>query len=289
MKILLLGGKGFVGSALTKLYPHNFVIADKNNIPPIDLTGDISGVFTRDIDVVIHLADINPHSKCAISMDAYDFYNNNVLSTLNVIKCLKQFKIKHIIYLSTSHVYGCGLDFGESSPLNPPNYYVDTKICCENMIRDYCKDSNTVYQILRVSSVSGALNDKFRTKSICAEDHLIANLIKNNINEGKTVIYNPGIIRDYIHIKDLCKCINACVVSDKSGVYNVGSGVATSVRILTSTIQKQMGYINTIYRNSQVKMLLNTISNNLFLATFDVSLDYTLDDIIKDTISFYQK
>lgn len=288
MKIMLVGGLGFIGKSYRMMYDDEYIIVDyKHETSNYILDAskdDISCAFNKDIDVVIMLADINAYSNHS----AMDYYSNNIYSTINVIKNLKKFKIKHIIYLSTSKVYGNGLNFSESSPVSPYDAYTNTKICCENAVKDYCLENNTVYQILRVSSVNGAILDRYITKSICSEDHLISNLAKGYYLEKKTVIQSPSIVRDYIHIKDLCTCINLCANSSISGIFNVGSGVATTSYDVANEFYRQTGYNGAIFKNEN-NYINNTINTLKFFRMFEIRLNYTLKDIVQDVLTFYRK
>lgn len=288
MKTMLIGGSGFIGSSFLNLYDFDSIVIDKvsyqNKTVGVDITSDkLEDYFTRDIDVIIHLADSNLYDK---NLGMFDYYNN-VIGTLNIVKCMKKYKIKHIIYLSTSHVYGEGSGFDESSSLSPYNTYLNTKIACENIIKDYCVENSSIYQILRVSSVSGCINNNYITKSISYQQgHLISTLIDNYFKQNRTTIANPRIVRDYIHIKDLCECIHKCIESKISGIFNVGTGISTDVTALVEKIRKQTGEISVIYNNKDIPAITNTVNNSLFCREFDMDFKYNLDSIIADCLTY---
>ena len=287
MKVMLIGGAGFIGSAFKSLYDYQYITIDlRNSDFKLDIVNsDIDTAFSRDIDVVIILAETGSKGDYT----AVDYYNNNINGVLNIIKTVNKFNIKHIVYLSTSHVYGNGLNFTESSVPNPLNAYGRSKLSCEGIVKDFCFDNNIVYQILRLSSVNGAINNKFITQSICDDRHLISKLAEGYFKETKTVISNPNITRDYIHIKDLCACLNACLTSKVSGIFNVGSGVPTTSYVLATEFKNHTGYNGAVFRNTVLQLLSNTVNINEFQRMFDVQLEYSLNDIIKDTLEYYRR
>lgn len=289
---MIVGGSGFVGTAFLSMYDFDAVIADKisyqNKTATVDITTDsFDDYFSRDIDAIVHLADVNTHNSHA---GMYDFYSNNVSGTLNIVKNMKKYNIKHIVFLSTSQVYGNGEHFTEFSAVSPCNAYLNTKVTCENIIKDYCRETGAVYQILRASSISGCINEGYLSKSVAFPgNHLISNLILNYFKQNRTVIKNSKIVRDYIHVKDVCECINKCLLSKERGIFNIGSGISTNVQSLVDKIKKQTGEMNVVYKNESIPVMKNSVNCELFNRNFDMQVKYNLDDIIHDCLAYGRK
>ena len=296
MKILITGSQGLIGKSFRALYSnYEYNVLDYSRIDydssinkafNVDLTtDDLSNAFSN-VDVVIHLADLNPRS--AEHITAFNYYNNNVNSTLNIIKNIEQNHIKHIIFISTSQIYGDGINFEENSMPNPLSTYAKSKLSCENIIKDFCNDNHVTYQILRAGSVAGAIIDKSITKSLCSEHHLISNIAKCSIKGTNATVLNPNILRTYIHIEDLCKAIDACINSNSSGIFNLGAYAASS-HMIANEFRKQTGIECVLFKYENTELLHNTITCNLFNSTFGVEFSHNIDKMIKDSLTFYRK
>ena len=159
MNIAVTGSKGFIGTYLCKELKKKkieFIELDYSN------GYDISKINTLDkikkFDILIHLA-----AKTFIPSslnNSYDFFYNNIISTLNVLELCKKFNSK-IIFPST-YVYGAPkyLPINENHPINVSNTYTHSKLICEELCKSYNRDSSIDVKILRLFNVYGKNQNK---------------------------------------------------------------------------------------------------------------------------------
>lgn len=116
---------------------------------------------------------------------------------------------------------------------NPSNIYGTTKLCQENLVRNWAQSFNVDSYVLRLQNVYGAgqsLTNPYTGVLI----HFLRSL-----SEGKTVrIYeNGGITRDFVHVSDIASAIQACIEGKgAAGVYDIGSGERLTLQAVAGQI-----------------------------------------------------
>lgn len=202
-----LFGQGFIGSYYADLFPCQ--VNDRNNLIP----------ELKDVLYMISTVD-NYHVKTNPYIDI-----DTNLTTL--IRVLENWRQKHtggvFNFASSWFVYGdTDLPAREDSHCDPKGFYSITKRTAEQLLISYCETYGLKYRILRFANVLGP-GDKKASKKKNAVTFMI-NEMKNNrpIN-----VYDRGdFIRDYIHVKDLCRAVNLVVESGElNTIYNIGNGV----------------------------------------------------------------
>jgi len=228
MKILITGGLGYIGSHISHLIGNKAVIIDnlsntslnyKKKLPLAKVyindvnTRSLKKIFLENkIIGVVHLASLKAVNE-SISKPL-DYYEQNVISTIDLLKCMENFNINKLIFSSSATVYGNKnkSPLKENMMLNSVNPYGSTKICIEQLIQDYCKSNKKFKAIsLRYFNPLGA--DKIAGLSDQPKGvpqnilPVLINSIKNNKtfkifgNDYQTP--DGTCIRDYIHVKDL--------------------------------------------------------------------------------------
>jgi len=151
-------------------------------------------------DMVIHLAAqagvrysvINPHA----------YINSNMLGFLNILECCKQFNIKHLVYASSSSVYGMNKEetFSTSDAVDHPiSLYAATKRSNELMAHVYSNMYGLPVTGLRFFTVYGPWG----------RPDMALSLFTKAILEGKPIdVYNNGnMLRDFTYIDDIVEGI----------------------------------------------------------------------------------
>ena len=266
MKFLITGGAGYIGTNLANyLLSNNYevIIIDSLELGNKDLVpkkaklylGDLRNkeevekVFSENkIDAVFHLA---AYSSVQESMEVpYKYFNNNIISTLNLLDAMIKFKVKYLVFSSSAAVYGdskkCPIN--ESQPLLPNNIYGQTKKITEEILKWYDKIYNIKFVSLRYFNVAGAdygVGEKRKN-----ETHLIPLLLKVALGKLKhfTLFGNDyptrdgTAIRDYIHITDLSKAhllsFDYLKNNNKSEVFNLGSNNGKSVKEIIDLVKQ---------------------------------------------------
>lgn len=277
MSILVTGGAGYIGShtAVELLDAgENIIILDNfsNSSPEvldkikqitkkdfkfykIDLLDEnaLDKVFEENnIDEVIHFAGLKAVGESVEK--PIEYYNNNITGTLNLLKVMKKYNCKKIVFSSSATVYGNPktLPIKEDFPLSTTNPYGATKLMIEQILQDVnVADKDFRIAILRYFNPIGA-----HKSGLIGE---VPNGIPNNImpyivrvavgkyNEltvfGKDYDTEDGTgVRDYIHVVDLAKGHLSALkkIRENSGVqiYNLGTGRGYSVLELVKTFEK---------------------------------------------------
>ncbi len=264
--ILLTGGTGFIGShvavELLQL-GYNVVIFDNlsnSKIEVLDrvevITGkrpsfvkldlcnyeDLDKAFKMyRIDSVIHFAGLKSVGESVTK--PLDTYENNLVSTINLIKVMSTHGVKNLIFSSSATVYSSAKHFpvSEETPTIAINPYGNTKKIIEEILSDITiADNEWSITILRYFNPAGA-----HSSGLIGED---PNGIPTNLFPIITGVANRKYdrikvfgndyptkdgtcIRDYIHVVDLAKGHVAALTNTLNGynVFNLGSGVGYSV------------------------------------------------------------
>jgi UDP-glucose 4-epimerase len=271
--ILVTGGCGYIGS-------HTLIELHDNNIPFISIDDlrrssqtqldNISRLIPNFTNHKIDICDLNSLEQLFVGNEitgvihfaAYKsvdesvktpllYYDNNINSLLNLLKCCDKFNVKDFIFSSSCSVYGNlkELPVTEESPLSKAESpYGNTKQICEEILTDYSKKSNMNIIILRYFNPvgchdSGLIGDQHRESVI--------NMICKSYSENKVFnIYGNDYetkdgtcIRDYIHVSDLASAHVSSLIylknqSSQFSIFNVGTGGGLSVLELLVNFEK---------------------------------------------------
>ena len=276
MSILVTGGAGYIGShTVVELLNmgKDVVIVDNlsnSSILVLDRIKEITGkrpefyqidisnkellrnVFEKEkIEAVIHFAGFKAVGESVKYPVMY--YENNIMSTLSLIEIMTEYDVKKIVFSSSATVYGINnpSPLVEKMPISATNPYGYTKVMLEQILKDvYVADSDWSIALLRYFNPIGA-----HESGMIGENPLG---IPNNLmpfiaqvavgkrqelsvfgNDYDTV--DGTGVRDYIHVVDLAlghiKALEKISESKKVHIYNLGSGVGTSVLELIKTFE----------------------------------------------------
>ncbi|MEX1188542.1 MAG: NAD-dependent epimerase/dehydratase family protein [Bacteroidia bacterium] len=257
-RILILGGNGFIGLNLSASLienGHEIVCADRamppkkgKSIPLNQLEykiGDLADLsflhslfYSEPYDWVIHLA-------CSLipSSNYSDFIRErelNITGGFELIQSMRNSGSKKLLFFSTGGaIYGNnGQDLNdEDSALIPLNYYAYSKLLMEEYIQLEARLSGLEYMIVRPSNPYGAGQNLFGRQG------LIAVTLGKLISQENPQVWGDGsVIRDYLHISDLCNSIDKLISKGKlNEIYNIGSGIGYSVNEVMKVIQTATG------------------------------------------------
>lgn len=250
-KILVTGGAGFIGSHLADslVEKGNFVFVIDNlstglkeNVnekavfykADIRDVGEISKIFKKEkFDYVFHCAaQINVRHSIENPLEDA---KTNILGSLNIIEnCVKN-NVKKIIFSSTGGaIYGadCKIPSSETEIAKPESPYGIAKLTIENYLDFYKKIYGLDYAALRYSNVYGPRQNSNREAGVIS-------IFMNNIFSGKQLVINGSgnQTRDFIYVKDVVRA-NLFSLKGLSGIYNVGTGIETSVNDIVEMIDK---------------------------------------------------
>jgi UDP-glucose 4-epimerase len=253
MKILILGGNGFIGSNLVdKLLfeGHNVRVFDKSKenyrkeLSEVDYHyGDFGNrvllsKVLEDIDVVIHLISTTL-PKTSNDDPIFDI-NSNVIETLFLLKQCVNYNVKKIVFTSSGGtIYGVP-EFNpiiESHPTNPICSYGISKLAIEKYLFFFKEIHNLDYVILRPSNPYG-----IRQNPRGIQGAITVFLSKILKNEPINVWGDGNVVRDYIYIEDLVNAIYSSIIcKTNSKIFNIGSGQGYSLKEILLLMKKVTG------------------------------------------------
>ena len=255
--IIITGGAGYIGQALSwYLYKKNYlpIIIDRSSQKKIKKKnskyGKVFNINIRDIDKILRKYKCDTIIHCASNNIVWEsknnpikYYKSNVSDTIDMLCKAEKYKIKKIIYASSSSVYGSidvSKKINEETPLNPSSCYGRTKKINEDIIKDFSNSYGFKYVFLRLFNVSGAIleNDfkhgpkKNSTTAIARavtwgknkknSKYIITSTKKNKINSNNTPV------RDFTHVLDIAQAFYKSLVylnkNKKNNEFNIGSG-----------------------------------------------------------------
>ncbi len=148
-KVLITGGAGFLGCHLSRELlkkGYEVTIFDKSGLEAKDLIGKVNEVKgdIRDkikIEGAIrnHLYIVHAAAALPIQRTKETIYSINITGTKNVLEASLKNKIKRVVFISSTAVYGVPkhLPEKENSPLDPIGYYGESKVAAENLCKKY--------------------------------------------------------------------------------------------------------------------------------------------------------
>tara|TARA_B100000963_G_scaffold358958_1_gene384925 strand:- start:7107 stop:8105 length:999 start_codon:yes stop_codon:yes gene_type:complete len=282
-KILIIGGCGFIGHNLAlKLKKENYIVSivdslGVNNLKTVrenDITNkklykkilenrikllkkNKIKIFIKDAkdkkiiqtykkikpSIVIHLAAVSHANKS--NKEPQNTFENSILSLQNSLEYCRKEKQTHIIYLSSSMVYGNfdGKKVKENTVLKPIGIYANLKFAGELMIKSYNQIFDLKYTIIRPSALYGERCVSRRVGQIFIENALNKKIISiNGTGEEKL---------DFTYIDDLMRGIILCVKKKNSinQTFNITFGNAKKINSLLKILKAEFPKVKVKYKN----------------------------------------
>lgn len=321
MKILVLGGAGYIGSHFVKLAlnkKHEVIVIDNlstghrqslpNNIK--FYLGDI-----RDSDLLEKVFSENYFDACvhfsAFSLvgesmeNPLKYFDNNVIGAIRLVEKMVKYQVKNIVFSSTAAVYGSHkeMPLTEEFKTEPTNPYGESKLFMEKIFKWSDKAYGIKYVSLRYFNVAGAAKDSTIGEDHNPETHLIPIVLQ--VPQGKrdflTIFGNDyntfdgTCIRDYIHVEDLAdahlKALDYLLNFKTSNIFNLGSQsgysnleiLETARKVTKHEIPAKIGD----RRPGDPDKLIASNQKAKNILSWEVKHD--IDEIISSAWNFYQK
>lgn len=265
-RVLVTGGAGYIGSHMMKVLVeanHEAVALDNLSSGHADAVcfGELVVADLRDqdsikeilrngqFDTVMHFAGSIEVSESMANPAKY--YQNNVVSTMNLANAMREEGCKKLIFSSTAAVYGAkgSVPIDETSATHPSSVYGRTKLMAEEFLRDFQSAYGMRVATLRYFNAAGADPDGLLGERHNPETHLIPLAIRSALeSHGSISIFGDDYdtpdgtcIRDYVHVTDLCYAhLLAMQYLDESGScnLNLGLGYGFSVLEIIEAVEK---------------------------------------------------
>ena len=294
MKILILGGCGYIGTKLTNdLLRKNFKITVYdtqwfgNYLKPHKnlkvIRGDIRSIndkIFKEKNTVIHLANIA--NDPSVDLNPVLSWDVNVLSLLNILNKCKENKIKHFLYSSSGSVYGVKKQkkVTEDLSLVPISTYNKTKMVAERVLSSFRND--LICHIIRPATVCG-YSQRMRF------DVSVNNLTIQAMKNKKINVFGGDQIRPNVNINDISRIFQHFIINKKKikpGFYNAGFENLSILKIAKIISKLTGAKINIIEDNNDPRSY-RLDSSKLLKTGFKPT--YGVKDAVQDLINMYNK
>ena len=228
--ILITGGTGFIGSAVSKeliskghkVKLLDLVIGKKNENDSNFYSGSILDPYL--VSTVIRGCDYVVHLAAALGVRRTEYRRLeclyiNIQGTVNILEACVKENIKKIVFASSSEIYGNQnkVPIREDSPVNPISNYAITKLVGEEYLRAYYDNYQLSYSIVRFFNVYGVeQRDAF----------VLPKFVRSVCENKPPVIYGDGKqVRSFCYVSDAAKGIVAALFNKNSNgeIYNIGN------------------------------------------------------------------
>ncbi|MFB0946370.1 MAG: UDP-glucose 4-epimerase GalE [Spirosomataceae bacterium] len=333
MNILVTGGAGFIGSHTvvelvnaghTPIIIDNFDNSEKSALQGIkNIIGKEVKCYEEDcrnqaaveeimksenIDGVIHFAAYKAVGESV--QNPIKYYENNLTSTLTLLKAMRNQDVKNLVFSSSCTVYGepDTIPVTEETPRKPATSpYGNTKAMCEDFLRDTITSGEDMRLLsLRYFNPVGAHpSAEIGELPTGVPSNLVPFITQTaaGIREKLTVFGNdyPTVdgtnIRDFIHVVDLAKAHVAAfeLLATKDAAYydifNVGTGEGNTVLQLITAFEKvnnlKLNYEIGPRRPGDVEKIYGDVSKAAKLMNWQT--EKTLEDSMQDAWRWEKK
>ena len=304
-KILITGGTGMVGIALTKLLLEEeakITVVTLDDFNPFDervncIKKDLRHFqncveVCKDQDYIFHLAGIKGSPAVALKQPA-SFFVPTVLFNTALLQAAYEAKPKHILYTSSVGVYSPAEIFHEDDvwktfPSENDRWAGWAKRMGELQMEAYkVEDNFDDFSIIRPANIYGPY-DNFDKKNSMVVPSLIRRALES---ENELVVWGDGSsIRDFVYCEDVARGMLHAVNNKISEPLNIGSGTGISIKNLVEVIVKNLPEEKKIEikwdtsKPSGDKVRIMSMER---ATKYNFKAATTLEDGIKATINWY--
>ncbi|MBI4029426.1 MAG: NAD-dependent epimerase/dehydratase family protein [Candidatus Blackburnbacteria bacterium] len=241
MRILVIGGAGFIGSAVV-----SYIQSKEHAVDIMDLKRPQEGWLPMDIrDKTLLTTDLSSYdiimifaavtSQLEFQKNPEDSFSTNATGLSNVLEACKRSKVKKVLFASSAAVYGNSRKrMSEEDPYKPNNMYAASKVIGEYLVNAYIQKGYFDGVILRYFNTYGiGENAKGDYKSI------ISIFLEDIRTKGEVLVYGDGEQRrDFINVKDVAR-ITFELAMKHTGTFNVGTGESFQWNTILDYLQGQ--------------------------------------------------
>ncbi len=252
-RALVTGGTGFVGANLARrlvALGHDVHLLVRPRHESWRLAGlparvriheaeladaDGVGAVAREVaaEWVFHLA---AHGAYSFQKDVHEMVRTNVVGTVNLVEATRAVGFEAFVHAGSSSEYG----FQDHSPSEderpePNSDYAATKLAASQFCRHVARRDALRIVTLRLYSVYGPYEDPRR---------LLPTLIERGRQGTLPPLVDPQVARDFVYVDDVCEAFILAAERpqpEAGGIYNVGSGVQTSLREVVDLARRVLG------------------------------------------------
>jgi len=276
-KLTVMGAKGFIGSRFCEMFPEETIPLEKYDFIP------------RSNNILYLISTIDNYN---IHKDLHIDIDTNLKTLMNMLENVDSGMT--INFVSSWFVYGQNdnLPFKEDvTNCNPTGFYSITKFAAEKMLVSFCETFDIKYRIFRLANVLG-VGDKKISKQKNALQFLIKEIVKGN---DVPLYYGGNVLRDYIHVDDVCSAIKLCIEKSKPNqIINIGTGIPYLFsEIIKYAIVYSKSSSNIIdiepTQFHNIVQVKNSYLDITKLENLGFKRIHKMESIIKELVDFYKK
>ena len=248
MKVLVLGGFGFIGAHVVGLLlarghqvrvlewpgrrPHEFVLPRWNDVELLEgdfLDAEAVSAALQGVEVVVHLVStVLPEQSNENPI--YDI-ETNLVGTVRMLSLARRHRVRKVVFSSSGGtIYGRAqsIPITEDHCTEPLCSYGITKLAVEKYLELSRQLGQLEYVVLRCSNPYGEGQDGNRPQGAVG-------VFLSRLTQGKPInIWGDGLAtRDFVYVKDVAEAfVLATEMDTQSRVFNIGSGRGTSLNEL---------------------------------------------------------
>lgn len=304
MRVLVTGGAGFIASHIVDELidlNHDVCIIDnlssgsrknintearfyKCDIKEVDKLKLIFEVERPEV-VIHHAAQIDVQTS--FEKPAFDA-ESNIVGTINILECCREFGIRKIIYPSSAAVYGDPkyLPLDEDHISNPISFYGISKHTPEHYIKTYALIYGLKYTIFRYSNVYGIRQDPK------GEGGVISIFVDKLLNNETAFIFGDGKqTRDFIYVKDIVQANILALCKGDNELLNISTGRPITVNELLKVMKgAAKSKVDVIYKEARKGDILHSyLDNKRAKEELGWEAEYTIADGIMETVQYYME
>ncbi|MCM0649536.1 UDP-glucose 4-epimerase GalE [Clostridium swellfunianum] len=270
MAILVCGGAGYIGSHMVAaLLERGEEVAILDNLQKGHRDAILGGkfyegdlrdraildrVFTENnIDAVIDFAADSLVGESVT--EPLKYFENNVGGTLSLLRAMKDYGVRNIVFSSTAATYGEpeSIPILEDDKTFPTNPYGESKLAVEKVLK-WCDNAYGIkYTALRYFNAAGAHESGKIGEDHSPESHLIPLILQTALGQREKIMMfgddykteDGTCVRDYIHVMDLASAhllaVDRLRKGGESRIYNLGNGTGFSVKEVIEVARKVTG------------------------------------------------
>lgn len=260
MKILVLGGCGFIGSHVV-----DHLLAAGHRVRVFDRQRERFRAPLRDVDyrvgnfgdrmavidalsgvsAVVHL--VSTTFPGTADLDPKTDVQDNLVGTIVLLDCMVSLGISRILFLSSGGtVYGIPdtVPIPETHALRPINSYGIVKAAIESYLEMYRRTRELSPIIIRASNPYGPRQGHRGVQGV------VTTFLSRLLAQDDIEIWGDGsVVRDYLHVADLARLCAQAVDSENVGTYNAGSGLGSTINDIVDVLRQTTGKtIDPIYK-----------------------------------------
>jgi UDP-glucose 4-epimerase len=300
--VLVTGAAGFIGSALCRrlcglgqpvVAYDNLSRGRREYLPPgvQFVEGDIrdaarlqAAISASTPDCVIHLAAMHFIPECIAR--PYETIEVNVEGTRRLLDSCRRGSVRRFIFASSGAVYAPTdqLCLEDTTPLRPLEVYGESKLAAEQLVASFHAETGVSACILRLFNAIG------RNET---NPHVVPHIFESLRKSDAIELGNMAPSRDYIDTRDVADAVVAVAEGpDGFRVFNVGTGVASSVQDIVDLLGRILGRaIRVVQEPSRVRpsermLLAADIDKIRHETTWTPRL--SLEDTLRDLVAAYQ-